>query len=286
MRVDQGTQSIIADVEGQRAIARFAAVAFCISLVFAVFWQTTASMVEIWRRSETFQHCFVVIPIALWLVWDKRSQLSVAAPKPFWLGFLSIALFGCLWLFGVLSAAQVISQFALICLVAAVALGGVADHLVAVAGVEVHVDVGHLLAPGVEEALEQQVVADRLQVGEPEHVRHHAAGRDPAPALVKAGRRPNVNVTGFVILAYFQKHPELRFTPMSPAELRAIAPIYVIVNSLYVVAIGAAWFLELAGIPGTQWKILWQVLQPGDSYRQCHRCLGGSPGSTASRTTR
>ena len=43
--------------------------------------------------------------------------------------------------------------------VAAVALGGVADHLVPVAGVEVHVDVGHRDAARVEEALEQQVVA-------------------------------------------------------------------------------------------------------------------------------
>ena len=30
-------------------------------------------MVEIWRRSETFQHCFVVIPIVLWLVWGERD---------------------------------------------------------------------------------------------------------------------------------------------------------------------------------------------------------------------
>jgi hypothetical protein len=52
-----------------------------------------------------------------------------------------------------------------------------------------------------------------------------------------------VNVTGFVILAYFQRRPELRFLPMSSAELRAIAPIYVIVNTLYAAAIGAAWFL-------------------------------------------
>ena len=36
------------------------------------------------------------------------------------------------------------------------------DHLVPARGTEVHVDVGHLAAVGVEEPLEQQVVADRL----------------------------------------------------------------------------------------------------------------------------
>jgi len=64
----------------------------------------------------------------------------------------------------------------------------------------------------------------------------------PIPLTVYGINLILVNVTGFVILAYFQKHPELRFTPMSRAELRAIAPIYVIVNTLYVVAIASAWF--------------------------------------------
>jgi uncharacterized membrane protein len=64
----------------------------------------------------------------------------------------------------------------------------------------------------------------------------------PLPLTVYGINLILVNVTGFVILVYFQRHPELRFTPMSPAELRAIAPIYVIVNTLYAVAIGAAWF--------------------------------------------
>ncbi|MGE5464029.1 MAG: TMEM175 family protein [Syntrophothermus sp.] len=64
----------------------------------------------------------------------------------------------------------------------------------------------------------------------------------PIPLTVYGINLILVNVTGFVIVAYFQKHPGLRFTPMSPAELRALAPIYVIVNSLYAVAIAAAWF--------------------------------------------
>ena len=64
----------------------------------------------------------------------------------------------------------------------------------------------------------------------------------PVPLTIYGINLILVNVTGFVILVYFQKHPKLRFTPMRLAELRAIAPIYVIVNGLYAVAIGAAWF--------------------------------------------
>ena len=64
----------------------------------------------------------------------------------------------------------------------------------------------------------------------------------PIPLTIYGINLILVNVTGFVILVYFQRRPELRFIPMSSAELRTIAPIYVAVNGLYVAAIGAAWF--------------------------------------------
>ena len=62
----------------------------------------------------------------------------------------------------------------------------------------------------------------------------------PIPLTIYGINLILVNVTGFVILVYFQRRPELRFIPMSSAELRTIAPIYVAVNGLYVAAIGAA----------------------------------------------
>ncbi len=75
--------------------------------------------------------------------------------------------------------------------VAAVLLRRVAHDVGAVALVEVHVDVGHLLAAGVEEALEEQVVADRVQVHDLEAVGHAAAGRRPP-----AGSHPDVRLAG------------------------------------------------------------------------------------------
>jgi exosortase A len=106
----------------QRPTLAFVAVVACVALVAAVFWPTVQSMVEIWNRSETFQHCFVVAPIAVWLVWNDRTRLAGVPARPFWPGVLAIALCGGAWLLGVLSAAQVVSQFALIGLIAAVVL--------------------------------------------------------------------------------------------------------------------------------------------------------------------
>src|SRR5207253_4419809 len=64
--------------------------------------------------------------------------------------------------------------------VPAVLLGRVLDHLAPVAGVEVHVDVRHLLAARVQEALEQQVVPDRVDVDDPQAIGHAAPRRRPA----------------------------------------------------------------------------------------------------------
>jgi len=65
--------------------------------------------------------------------------------------------------------------------VGAVLLGHVADHALATADREVDVDVGHRHPLGVEEALEQQVVAQGIDVGDPQRVGHERPRRR-APA--------------------------------------------------------------------------------------------------------
>jgi hypothetical protein len=63
----------------------------------------------------------------------------------------------------------------------AVALGGVTDHVAAPALVEVHVDVRHRHALGVQEPLEEQAVRDRVELGDAEGVGdQRARGRAPA----------------------------------------------------------------------------------------------------------
>ena len=98
------------------------AVALSLALVFGVFWPTTRSMVEIWERSETFQHCYVVLPIVLWLVWNCRARLASTPVKVFWPGLLAIALLGFGWMLASLGAVLVVEQLAVVGLAAAVVL--------------------------------------------------------------------------------------------------------------------------------------------------------------------
>ena len=72
-------------------------------------------------------------------------------------------------------------------LVAAVALLHVVDHLVAAVLAEVDVEVRHRDAFGIEEALEQQPEADRIEVGDGERIGDQRAGAG-------AAARPDRNV--------------------------------------------------------------------------------------------
>ena len=51
-------------------------------LLAVLYYSTGASMVEIWNRSETFAHAWVVPPISAWLVWRMRATLAPMLPQP------------------------------------------------------------------------------------------------------------------------------------------------------------------------------------------------------------
>lgn len=90
---------------------------FCItSLLVAVllFWPTAWSMVEIWTRSETFAHGFLIFPISLWLVWRKRGALALITPRTDWRGLVLLAVLGCAWLLARVADVQAVQQLAFV----------------------------------------------------------------------------------------------------------------------------------------------------------------------------
>ncbi|MEW6513496.1 MAG: exosortase A [Pseudomonadota bacterium] len=82
--------------------------------LIGLYFGTASAMVEIWWRSETFNHAFLVPPITLWLIWEKRHALAREAPRPaLWL-ILPLAAVGFGWLLGELAAVNAVTQFALV----------------------------------------------------------------------------------------------------------------------------------------------------------------------------
>lgn len=78
------------------------------------FASTWLAMVKIWYNIETFAHCFFIIPISLYLIWQRRVALA-ATPMAFswWPVWLHLGLM-LAWLFGQRLGIQVIEQLAVL----------------------------------------------------------------------------------------------------------------------------------------------------------------------------
>ncbi len=99
--------------------AAFAAVTTILVAVFALHAPTTASMIDIWRRSETFTHGFLVVPAVLAFVWLRRAELARTPIRPSRTALLAVAAAGALWLIGELSSSLAPAQFGMVAMVPA-----------------------------------------------------------------------------------------------------------------------------------------------------------------------
>jgi len=92
----------------------FAAIALAVIAELLVFEKTAAGIVAIWWRSETYTHGFLVIPIAIWLMWRDRQVLQRIAPRPDPWALLPLALVGFGWLLGEFASVNTVKQLALV----------------------------------------------------------------------------------------------------------------------------------------------------------------------------
>lgn len=90
------------------------AVALAIVLVYG---DTARTMVGLWRSSETYSHGFVVVPIALWLIWRRRAEVAHLPVRPFWPALALVAAAGFVWLLGRLADADVVQHLALVMMI-------------------------------------------------------------------------------------------------------------------------------------------------------------------------
>ncbi|OBV37760.1 exosortase A [Janthinobacterium psychrotolerans] len=84
------------------------AIAIIVPLYHATFW----GMAEVWSRSQTFAHGFLIVPISLYLCWRQRARLAALPPRPSLAGLLLLLLLGVAWLLADLAYVQVAEQYA------------------------------------------------------------------------------------------------------------------------------------------------------------------------------
>ncbi len=89
-------------------------------ILVGVFWPTFYSMAEIWERSETFTHGYLIFPISAWLIWRNRAELAQVQPRPDLRGLILLAAAGAGWLLADAGSVNVVAQYALIFMLIAV----------------------------------------------------------------------------------------------------------------------------------------------------------------------
>jgi exosortase A len=83
---------------GHRLQGSVAALAFGLLLLGLLFHAESIAAVRVWRDSTAYNHCFLIIPIAGYLIWDRREVLRelVVHPLP-WIALLALPL-ATIWL--------------------------------------------------------------------------------------------------------------------------------------------------------------------------------------------
>jgi exosortase A len=70
--------------------------------------------VEVWWVYETYSHCFLIIPISLWLIWDKREVLGRMQPAVEWRALWLVPIVLVVWAIGELATINEVRQFAIV----------------------------------------------------------------------------------------------------------------------------------------------------------------------------
>lgn len=80
----------------------------------AIFYSTASSMFHTWVMSETYTHGFLILPISIWLFWQRRSVLARMTPAPNFYVLILLLCAGVTWLLADLVDVLVAQQLAFV----------------------------------------------------------------------------------------------------------------------------------------------------------------------------
>lgn len=75
---------------------------------------TIGTIVTLWLRSATFNHGFLILPVAGWLIWRQRAHLQVLTLQPWCPGLALLAVLGAVWMLADVATVQVLQQYCVV----------------------------------------------------------------------------------------------------------------------------------------------------------------------------
>ncbi len=88
-------------------------------LWIAIFWRTLNSMFEMWLISDSYTHAFLILPISIFLIWQKRHYFFVLEKQSNYLFILIIALLVFGWVLGDMVNVNFVKQFMIVLMIPA-----------------------------------------------------------------------------------------------------------------------------------------------------------------------
>ena len=86
-------------------------------LIPLVLMPSTLSMIHVWQVNETFTHGFLILPIALWMLWQKIDDFRLLPIQPEPRVLLLIVLLSLVWFIALVVDVQVVQHFTLVLLI-------------------------------------------------------------------------------------------------------------------------------------------------------------------------
>jgi exosortase len=102
-----------------RKISAAAALVLGLSLVY---WQVIRKLVYDWGHDDNYSHGFLIVPLALYFVWERREQIQALEIRPSWFGLVVFTGSLAVLLAGLLGAELFLTRISLIGAVAGMLL--------------------------------------------------------------------------------------------------------------------------------------------------------------------
>jgi exosortase A len=72
-------------------IKKAAGAALLLGGLLLVYWQVFRKLLYDWGHDDNYSHGFLIVPVALYFVWERRDALRAIQPRPTWFGLVVFA---------------------------------------------------------------------------------------------------------------------------------------------------------------------------------------------------
>lgn len=94
-----------------------------------VFHDEATAAFHVWRTSTAYNHCFLILPVAIYLAWQRRDRLAAINPEPTFLPLVLVVPLALLWMVAAMVGVVEGQQLAAMAMFQAIALAVVGPRV-------------------------------------------------------------------------------------------------------------------------------------------------------------